>query len=97
MEQKDLLSLGYVQGQRVNVWYDPEDPINSASLSNDDWRTVGGIVIVVAILFLAASWGYFYITNHFKPMAALQGSSTIASAMFNPFQNHGKSWMIPFQ
>ena len=97
MEQKDLLPPVYVQGKRVTVWYDPEYPINSASLSNDDWRTVGGIVIVVAILFLAVSCGYFYITNHFKPMAALQGSSTIASAMINPFKNHGKSWMIPFQ
>ena len=92
VQQKNMLPLGYVQGQTVTVWYDPEDPTNSASLSNDDWQKAGGIIIVVAIVFLAASWGYFYITNHFKPMAALQGGSTIASVMASPFQ---KRWM-PF-
>lgn len=93
-QQTDLLPLGYVQGQRVTVWYNPEDPTNSASLSSDDWRIVGGVLIIIGILFLGASWGYFYITNHFKPMAALQGGSTIASAMISPFQHRNTGWML---
>ena len=50
-QQTDLLPLGYVQGQRVTVWYNPEDPTNSASLSSDDWRIVGGVLIIIGILF----------------------------------------------
>ena len=43
--------LQYQNGQRVQLWYDANDALNSASLSDDDWRTVGGIILGVCVLF----------------------------------------------
>lgn len=80
--------LGYQNGQRVQLWYDPEDALESASLSNDDWRVMGGIILGVCVLLLVLAWAWFWATLRYKPLAALQGGSTAISALSSAVMGH---------
>jgi hypothetical protein len=80
--------LGYQNGQRVQLWYDPADAVNSASLNDDDWRRGGAIVLVVSLLLLAAAWAWFWATLRYKAVAALRGGSTAVSMLTGAFSQH---------
>jgi hypothetical protein len=77
--------LGYQNGQRVQLWYDPADGLHSASLSDDDWRRVGAIVLLLSLLLLVAAWAWFWATLRYKPLAALQGGTTAVSMLTGAF------------
>jgi hypothetical protein len=80
--------LGYQNGQRVQLWYDPADGLNSASLNDDDWRRGGAIVLAVSLVLLAAAWAWFWATLRYKAVAALRGGSTAIGMLTGVFSHH---------
>lgn len=74
-----VMPLDYVNGQSVTLYYDPAQPMETASLYNndDDWAPVGIFLVVVASIFLIISWIKYALTREFTALAALDGASEV--------------------
>ena len=83
-----MLPLDYFNGQTVVVWYDPTDPVGTASLTNDDWRVFGGILLGIGVAIIIIAWVHFWATNRFKAFAALEGGSTALNLFTGAFGHH---------
>ena len=78
--------LPYRSGQTVLLWYDPSDVAGTIALVNDDWRTAGGIVLVLSLFVLGAAWAWFWAVQSYKPLAALQGGATAMHMVTEAFR-----------
>jgi hypothetical protein len=67
-------STNYSDERDIVVYYDPDDP-DDASLSKDDYHTVGYILIGFGIFLLLASWIGLWVVYHYKFAAAASGAA----------------------
>jgi hypothetical protein len=93
-----VLPLSYVNGQAVDLYYEPSDPQSTVELTNDDWRPIGGIVFAIAAFFLLYAWIKFFLTQRFSALAAMSGANTVksfASDIIRPASNAGSGVFLP--
>jgi len=68
--------LAYKKGATVTVFYKESDPANTTKL--DFWpKNIGYIAIAGGILIAALSWGWVYLVERFKPLAAISGGANV--------------------
>ena len=69
-------SLSYKKGDTVVVFYKDSDPMGTCKL--DFWtKSFGYFFIGGGVLFAALSWGWVYLVEKFKPLAAFSGAKGI--------------------
>lgn len=64
----------YKKGDIVTVFYDSKDPNNSQIELPS--RTFAGFIIGGGILLCVLSWGFYWLVQYFKPLAAAEGVFT---------------------
>jgi len=65
----------YEYGQKISVWYDPNNKGNF-SLTSDDYSVVGWFLIGFGIVAIIGSWVWAYFANKYKVIGAYEGVST---------------------
>ena len=66
----------YVKGQTIQVQYDPSNPHN-VQIPSIGGKSLGIILLIIGVVILALSWGYFYLVRKNKSFAAVTGASDI--------------------
>lgn len=67
-------STNYTDQTEITVYYNPDDP-GDASLSKDDYHTVGYVLIGFGIFLLLGSWIGLWVVYHYKFAAAVSGAA----------------------
>ena len=67
-------STNYADQTEITVYYNPDDPTD-ASLSKDDYHTVGYVFLGFGVFLLLASWIGLWIVYHYKFAAAASGAA----------------------
>lgn len=67
-------NINYQYQTDIVVYYDPDYPDN-ASLSKDDYHTVGYVLICSGIFLLIVSWITVWVVYHYKFAAAASGAA----------------------
>ena len=90
VQRTELQPVGYTKGQTVTVYYDPTDPVGTASLQSDDWRVIGWVMTVLGALFLVGIWVRVYLVRRYRAFAAYEGATiglnVITSQFIGPRQ-----------
>lgn len=74
---------GVINGQTINVLYDPENPSSARMASSMSNHTLGGILIIVGLVVTLLSGLTLYFTLKYKEFAAIEGGMTAASQIGN--------------
>jgi hypothetical protein len=64
----------YVKGEKVTLYYDPENP-STAQLSSDNLHPLGWGLLIIGILILISGWVWYYITRASKYASVVGGAS----------------------
>lgn len=72
---------GVVDGETMNVLYDPSNPSDARQASSMSKHTVGGIMIIVAIVLGLMTGLSLYFTLKYKEFAAIEGGFTAAQQL----------------
>ena len=72
----------FTQGEEIKVFYDPRNPTN-VSTKSDNNHVIGWILIILAIIIVIISWFWVWITKKSKPVAAAGGVMGIADLFRN--------------
>jgi hypothetical protein len=67
-------STNYADQTEITVYYNPDDPTD-ASLTKDDYHTVGYVFLGFGVFLLLASWIGLWIVYHYKFAAAASGAA----------------------
>ena len=73
--------ISYSAGSPIAIKYDPKNPgdVQIPQISN---ATIGFIFMGIGTFAVVSASVYFYLVSNFKPLAALQGASTIEHVLF---------------
>jgi hypothetical protein len=74
-------STSYAQGESVTVYYDPGDPQNSRVDTSVISQYAGWIIAGGSLIFLALVWGWTYLVDVNKPLAAVSGAEFVTKAI----------------
>lgn len=74
----------YHKGEKINVWYEKENQA-IAYLEKPDPKLTGWLIIGLAILLVLMSWGWVWMTRHYKFAAAMQGTSSALNILTERF------------
>jgi hypothetical protein len=74
---------GVINGQTINVLYDPENPSSARMASSMSNHTLGGILISVGLVVGLLSGLTLYFTLKYKEFAAIEGGITVGSQIGN--------------
>lgn len=72
---------GVVDGQIINILYDPSNPSNARQASSMSKHSTGGIMIIAAVVLAIITGLVLYFTLKYKEFAAIEGGFTAANQL----------------
>ena len=67
-------SKNYSGKKQMKLYYDPEN-VNDISITQDNYRTIGGVLLGCGFLIIIIVWVSLWATNKYKFIAAASGTS----------------------
>lgn len=62
-----------VNGQEVNLYYDPKNPTSTIQTESDDSRLIGSILLGIACILVLLNWINLVLVRKYKSYAIFQG------------------------
>ena len=65
----------YTENDSIDIYYDPNNPNNSALNSDKYLHTMGMIMVICGVVIPLFAWGWWYLTTRSKAVAAAGGAA----------------------